>query len=86
MKNIKIKVYEDLTNCEMNSEQEDSYIEFCQNEMDKLYPDYEIEIVNEQSLDKVVINGDFGDDFGKESDLKEEIEEQIAWMFEKWDK
>ena len=85
MKNIKIKVYEDLTNCEMTEEQEDSYLKFCQTELEKMYPEYNIEVLNDQNLNKVVIKGDF-EDYMKENELREEIEVTIPWMFEKWDK
>ena len=69
----------------MTEEQEDSYLKFCQTELDKLYPEYDIEVLHEQSLDKVVIKGDF-EDYMKENEQREEIEEQIPWIFEKWDK
>ena len=83
---IAIKIYEDLSNCEMTSEQEDSYIQFCQTELKKMYPEYDIQVLNDQSLDKVVVSGDFGEDYTKEEELREEIEIQIPFLFEKWDR
>ena len=76
-----IKIYEYTGYTNLNETQAGEYITFCQSELEKEYPELDIEVLDEESIDKIVCGKN---DFLTTDEL-EELEISVCRLWEKWD-
>ena len=79
-----IKIYESTANTDLNEKEAEKYIKFCESELNRLYPDYEICVIDDDKLnDKITVGYEF-DVYTIEDDLIEDIRYDMAQMWDKF--